>query len=352
MAVYYSDEQVTLHLGDTLEVLRSLPGESVDCIVTSPPYYGLRDYGVDGQYGHEATPTAYIETMRQVFAEARRILAVDGTMWLNLGDTYAGKGNAGDSVGMPRRADRANLIPTRVNTTAEAPYKSLLMIPERVSWALIEDGWTLRNRIVWHKTNAMPESVTDRLSTRHEALFLFVKSPRYHFDLDAIREPLLHPEALEEGIVFGGRNGGTGKTGGSRRRGGGDRSVYGKTWTERREAGAPKRHGQVGAAAAHDSDFATAPKGRNPGDVWTIPTQPFPSAHFAVMPPKLVEPCIAAGSRPGGVILDPFAGSCTVGMVANRLGRQFVGIDLSATYLDLALRTRLRQGSLFLGGSA
>lgn len=314
MDPYYIDDQITLWRGDSLEVLRTLPDESVNCVVTSPPYYGLRDYGEAGQYGHEPTPAEYIDVMRQVFAEVRRVLACDGTLWLNLGDTYAGKANAGASVGMTRRADRAELIPARVNTTAEAPYKSLLMIPERVAWALVDDGWTLRNRIVWHKTDAMPESVRDRLSSRHEAVFLFSRSPRYWFDLDPIRdEPTPHKRY---------------------------------TWAERRERGAPSRHGLRPGDAAKDSNFAADERGSNPGDVWSFTTAGFPAAHFAVMPEALATHCVLAGCRPGGVVLDPFCGSGTTGMVALKHGRRFVGIDLSAKYLDLALKTRLAQTAL------
>jgi site-specific DNA-methyltransferase (cytosine-N4-specific) len=314
---YYADDSVTLHLGDALAVLREMPAESVNCIVTSPPYFGLRDYGEPGQYGLEATPTEYVATMATVFTEAKRVLANDGTLWLNIGDTYAGKGNAGVSVGMTRRADRAELIPARVNTTAEAPYKSLLMIPERVTLALIDAGWTLRNRIIWHKTDAMPESVKDRLSNRYEPLFMLTKSDRYWFDLDPIREPV-NPASLRRG----------------------------QTWTERRGHVTRNRHGLLGTQGCGDSDFAPSALGKNPGDVWAIPTAGFPGAHFAVFPPALVERCILSGCRPGGTVLDPFAGSGTTGMVATKHGRRFVGIDLSRTYLDLALRTRLAQSAL------
>lgn len=307
MTLHYSDDQVTLHHGDALDVLRTLPAESVNCVVTSPPYYGLRDYGEPGQYGLEATPTAYVEQMRLVFAEVRRVLTADGTCWLNLGDTYAGKANAGASVGRTRRSDRAELIPLRVNTTAEAPYKSLLMLPERVAWALVDDGWCLRNRVVWHKPNAMPESVADRLATRHESVFMLVKSPRYWFDLDAIREPQDSRGQRHEG-----------------------RSGY--------RVDHPSK-GRVIERALH-------PLGRNPGDVWTLPLAPFPAAHFATFPPDLAERCVVAGCRPGGVVLDPFVGSGTTGMVALKHGRRFVGIDLSVKYLDLALKTRLAQSAL------
>jgi site-specific DNA-methyltransferase (cytosine-N4-specific) len=335
VTVYYSDDSVTLHHGDALAVLREMPDEAANAVVTSPPYFGLRDYGEPGQYGVEATPSEYVERIVDVFAEVRRVLSDDGTLWLNLGDTYASKANAGVSVGRTRRADRAELIPNRVNTTAEAPYKSLLMLPERIVGSLINCGWILRNKIRWYKPNAMPESVTDRLSCRHEDLFLLTKSPNYWFDLDSIREPLLHPEALTKGIVFGGTNGGEGKVGASARRSGGNPSTYGAKYVE-----------EVPGQATGSRHTRTHEQGRNPGDVWSVPTQPFSEAHFAVMPPRVAERCVLAGCRPGGVVLDPFCGSGTTGLVALRHGRRFVGVDLSAKFLDLALRTRLAQGAL------
>lgn len=281
MRIHYTDDQITLWHGDALEVLRGLPDGSADCVVTSPPYYGLRDYGEPGQYGLEVTPAEYVAVMRAVFAEVRRVLAADGTVWLNLGDSYArgnGQGNVGAAStlqggGRPSfRRDGKSVYPDR--RLGDLPDKSLLGMPWRVAFGLQDDGWVLRNAIVWHKPNAMPASVTDRLSNRYEHVFLLTPSPHYWFDLDAIRE------------------------------------------------------------------------GGNPGDVWSISTQPFPEAHFAVFPSALAERCILAGCRPGGVVLDLFCGSGTTGMVALSHGRRFIGVDLSATYLDLALRTRLRQGAL------
>jgi DNA modification methylase len=311
---YYADDQIVLHHGDALAVLRTLPDQSVHCVVTSPPYYGLRDYGEAGQYGLEETPAAYVETMCAVFTEVRRVLANDGTLWLNLGDTYArgnGQGNIGASStlqggGRPSfRADGASVYPDR--RLGDLPSKSLLGIPWRVAFALQDDGWTLRNDIIWHKPNAMPASVTDRMSNRHEHLFLFARADRYWFDLNAVRQP---------------------------------------------QDSAGRRHeGKSGYRSDHPSkgrivERSLHPGGRNPGDVWSISTSPFPEAHFAVFPPDLSERCILAGCRPGGVVLDPFCGSGTTGMVAGRLGRRFVGIELSASYLDLALRTRLGQSAL------
>lgn len=346
-SVHYTDDQVTLWHGDALDTLRVLPDGSVNAIVTSPPYYGLRDYGQPGQYGLEPTPSAYVETMRAVFAEARRVLADDGTLWLNLGDSYV-TGPSGSRVGSGLEG-RSNRDTTPQGFGGKSggglPSKSLLGVPWRVAFALQDDGWILRNAIIWNKSNAMPESVTDRMSNRHETVFLFAKQPRYWFDLDPIREPLAHPDAADGTRVFGGKKGAGGKLGGSARRGGGHPSVYGTRQPDMRRVppGAPPQTNGEATGVRHT---ATHGKGRNPGDVWTIPTQPFTEAHFAVMPPRVAEQCILAGCRPGGTVLDPFAGSGTTGMVALRHGRRFVGIDLSAEYLDLALRTRLAQGAL------
>lgn len=329
MNVFYSDEQLELHHGDALEVLRSLPDESVNSCITSPPYFGLRDYGEAGQYGLEASPVEYVETMRVLFSEVRRVLANDGTLWLNLGDSYySGKG----SPTQPDEKNEARRPPARVLDMPGQEWgrqKSLLGIPWRIAFALQDDGWTLRNAIIWNKPNAMPESITDRLSCRYEHVFLFSKSRQYWFDLDPIREPLAYPDTV--GHAFDGNSPEVGRRRGNR---------YGVTRTgENREQG--------------DDHDAADPRGRNPGDVWTISTKPFAEAHFAVMPPELAERCVLAGCRPGGTVLDPFSGSGTTGMVAQKHGRRYIGIDLNREYLELSLRTRLQQAALdFEGGGA
>lgn len=312
---YYRDDQVTLHLGDSLEVLRTLPDESVNCVVTSPPYFGLRDYGVPGQYGIEETSAAYVETMRAVFLEVRRVLAEDGTLWLNLGDTYSSKANAGSSVSRTRRRDRAEAQPVRHNTTADAPYKSLLMIPERVVLELIGAGWILRNKVVWPKTNPLPESVTDRLSSSWEPIYMLSRSAKYWFDVDAVKQPATGLTPGNKAFDYGAR-GGMGIQA-AHRFGGNAGSTLSEPRTERRLT-----------------------------DVWSMATASFPDAHFAVFPKELVRRCVLAGCKPGGVVLDPFSGSGTTGAVALRSGRRYVGIDLSEEYLELSLRTRLAQSAL------
>lgn len=342
---YYADDQITLWHGDALHVLSALPDASVDCVVTSPPYYGLRDYGEPGQYGLEASPAEYVETMRAVFGEVRRVLANDGTLWLNLGDSYANDTKwGGSSGGKHVEALHGDTGIGRGRRSTGLPPKSLIGMPWRVAFALQDDGWVLRSDVIWDKPNAMPESITDRPSCTYEHVFLLAKNPRYHFDLDAIREPLAHPDALDGTRTFGGNSGGAGGIGATARRRGKHPSVG--------AAVPPGAARAKGAGAEGWRHTAEHPRGRNPGDVWTIPTQPFPEAHFAAMPPVLADRCVKAGCRPGGVVLDPFCGSGTTGMVALRHGRRFVGIDLSSAYLDLALRTRLSQGALLDTGAA
>jgi DNA modification methylase len=322
---FYADETVTLHLGDTLNVLRSMPDGSVDCIVTSPPYYGLRDYGTPGQYGLEPTPAAYVEQLRAAFSEARRVLADDGTLWLNLGDSYAyPPGSSGRQGGSGQRKDRTFTAEGLPGTRA-LPPKNLLMIPARVAIALQEDGWYLRNEIVWHKVNAMPESVTDRLSGRHENVYFLTKRPNYAFDLDAIREPHTSPRSLAKA---GRLDGGQSRSGKATGIGVGDRA---------------------GGTAHGDLSATSHPLGRNPGDVWPIPVGRYPAAHFATFPIDLPLRCIKAGCKPGGIVLDPFSGSGTTGAAALRLDRKYVGIDLNADYHALAIRDRLAQTHLDFG---
>lgn len=318
---YYRDEGVTLWQGDALSILKSLPADSVDCIVTSPPYYGLRDYGVDGQIGLEETPQEYVHRLVGVFHEAARVLAKDGTLWLNLADSYSGsgKGRQGNGTRAAYFGKQATNRGARVGKLTPACRssrpKSLLGIPWRVAFALMDDGWILRNDIIWHKRNAMPTSAADRLAVKHEDLFLLSRSERYHFDLDAIKVPAT---VQSEGSL---------------------------TWD--RDSDEPDRPRQAYSQHRRGrARLSNSPMMANPGDVWDIPNQHFMGAHFATFPEALPAMCIKAGCRPRGAVLDPFSGSGTTGLAALKSGCRYVGIDISRDYLDLSLKTRLAQGAL------
>jgi DNA modification methylase len=296
---YRRDDTLTLLLGDAVEQMRTLDDGCAACVVTSPPYYGLRDYeGNPDQIGTESTPVEYVAALVRVFAEVHRVLADDGALWLNLGDSYAhgGSGAQGATGARAARQFTAEHVPG----CASLPAKNLLGIPWRVAFALQDAGWILRNAIVWHKPNAMPESVTDRLSTRHEMLFLLTKSPRYWFDLDAIREP----HAI---------------------------STIAAAHRARKPYQAPGQTPNVKSRPTGD-------RGSNPGDVWSISTRPLTDAHFATFPVELPRRCIAAGCKPGGTVLDPFSGAGTTALVAQQLGHPAIGIDINASYHDIALR--------------
>jgi DNA modification methylase len=293
-----------IYKGDALEVLRSMPDNSVDCCVTSPPYYGLRDYGVGGQIGLEETPHAYIDRLLEVFTEVRRVLKPCGTLWLNIADSYAGSGRGHGGINTKCRQPKASFATPAFNK----PYKvdgckpkDLIGIPWMLAFALRESGWYLRQEIIWHKPNPMPESVRDRCTKSHESMFLLSKSSRYYFDSAAIAEPAKYPNDNR-----GAR--------GDNRRNTIMNSVSGKT-------------GQT----------------RNKRDVWSIQTKPFRGAHFATFPPELVKPCILAGCPEGGIVLDPFFGAGTTGLVAQELDRRYVGIDLNPDYCRIALE-RLSNG--------
>jgi len=304
----------TLHCGDCLSVLRSMEQGTVDCCVTSPPYFGLRDYGVDGQIGLEPTPDAYVAKLVAVFREVRRVLREDGTLWLNLGDSYA-TGTKADrqqstnpGVGA-NNPEAQNSVP-RIGTPVGLKTKDLIGIPWRVAFALQADGWYLRQDIIWHKPNPMPESVTDRCTKAHEYVFLLSKSERYYFNNEAIKEPC--SKATHE------------------------RAKY--RWKRAQNGGGSKESMQ---GHNYDNDFGDMTvdleKGRNKRSVWTVTTKPYKGAHFATFPPALIEPCVLAGSRKGGVVLDPFNGSGTTGEVSVLNGRRYVGVELNPEYIKLAV---------------
>jgi DNA modification methylase len=325
--IHYSETNAVLHVGDALQILAAMPDASADCIVTSPPYWAKRDYGVAGQYGHESGPAGYIETLRAVFSEARRVLAADGTCWLNLGDSYSA--GSGTPHGLHSYVGQS-LVGRQA---AGLGTKNLLGLPWRVALALQDDGWIIRNAIVWHKPNAMPESVRDRLNCRYELIFLLVKSRDYWFDLDPIRTP------HATGPVSRTRREPAGRHPGESRRNG-----------QRPSQSRPQKYGPHTRQVAGASRYGTSrsnrrhPNGRNPGDVWSIPTRPYRGPHFAAYPLDVPTRCIKAGCKPGGMVLDPFCGTGTTGIAALALGRRFTGIDLNPEFAELAAE-RLRQAA-------
>ena len=326
-------------------MLATVATASVQCCVTSPPYFGLRDYGVDGQIGLEEFPDAFVAEIVSVFREVRRVLKDDGTLWLNLGDSYAGSwGNQGRKEGSGTQrektrpsfqkfstgsvhaidcdmgedcscgADVGAIYPDKqtrtgswVNDHPTLKAKDLIGIPWRVAFALQADGWYLRSDIIWHKPNPMPESVTDRPTKAHEYVFLLTKSARYFYDAGSIAEPVSCDEETQR--------------------------VKNRTRAEQRGKG--DKDG-VYNARGQSAPFSNWAPVRNARSVWSITTKPFKGAHFATMPPELARRCILAGSKPGDIVLDPFGGAGTTGLVADRLGRHATLIELNPTYADMA----------------
>jgi len=399
--------------GDVRTMLKTLTGESVNCVVTSPPYFGLRDYGVAGQIGLEASPAEYIETMVDVFREVRRVLRGDGTLWLNIGDSYAGSGRGGhvsdtstlqgstESEQQCRDARGSQLAPGLHAAAAAAgvigrawvppPFglkkKDLVGIPWMLAFALRADGWYLRQDIIWHKPNPIPESVRDRCTKAHEYVFLLSKSERYYYDFDAMQEPssdgahARNPgnarpakgaQAYLDGVedhrtkgglhAFAERKRTQYKTpdGWDTSKGEGGHGSFHKdgrekgrkpaaNWKgssfdgERDIAVRPDKGRKIAEAGSgiknndsFDDAMAVMPESRNKRSVWTVSTKAFSEAHFATFPPALIEPCILAGCPQGGVVLDPFFGAGTTGLVADRHGRDCIGIELNPEYADMA----------------
>ena len=297
-----------IEFGDCRETMRrwAAEGVQVQTCVTSPPYFGLRDYGHDGQIGLEQTPEKYIEAMVEVFRCVRDVLADDGTLWLNLGDSYGAVGGntyAGfnerwsgtGGAGSKQDATLAGVTDRKINTGLKP--KNLLGIPWRVALALQSDGWYLRQDIIWHKPNPMPESVRDRCTKAHEYIFLLSKSERYFFDSEAIKEPeVMKPQ---------------------------------RRLTPRKANPNAKVHGMP---VYRQQEGGTGGGKRNRRSVWTVATKPYKGAHFATFPTELIEPCILAGSRPGDIVLDPFMGSGTTAAVALQHGRQYLGCELNPEY--------------------
>ncbi len=352
------------YVGDSRELLAQIPDDCVRTCVTSPPYWGLRDYGEDGQMGLEETPEEYIAGMVRLFREVRRTLTDDGTLWLNIGDSYAGsrsgpqgeggefadreaskhRAMTGKTKAIPRGSNfnqryhgtqstndkQAEHAASRERASRARPsglkHKDMVGIPWMLAFALRTDGWYLRKDIIWHKPNAMPESVTDRPSSAHEYLFLLSKSHAYFYDASKVRSPL-QPKTLT--TFFGSKR---------KSKGTALNQIASHNWAQ----DVPVRKPKLGKNGK--------PAGANLRSVWSVATTPYKEAHFATFPPKLIEPCILAGSKTGDLVLDPFFGSGTTGMVAEKHGRRWIGIDISATYCGLA-KQRTSQRSFKMGTS-
>lgn len=319
----------TIHVGDCLHELQTLPDESAHCCITSPPYFGLRDYGVDGQIGLEQTPAEFVSRLVEVFREVRRVLRDDGTLWVNMGDSYAGSWGAHgrDDMGLGGQSLSARQIAASARKLKKPNHigfkpKDLMGLPWRLAIALQDDGWYLRQDIIWHKPNPMPESIKDRCTKAHEYLFLLSKSPRYFFDQDAIREPAQAQAAPESA---------------SRRNSFARETKY--------------TDGEHGQTAQHRTgrDDVDYDETRNKRSVWTVATASFKGAHFATFPPDLIRPCVLAGAPRGGLVLDPFGGAGTTALVAMQEGRRSVLLELNPEYASIA---RHRLAAAWLEGAA
>ncbi|MCD7785272.1 MAG: site-specific DNA-methyltransferase [Oscillospiraceae bacterium] len=305
----------TIYTGDCLDVLKTLPEESVNCCVTSPPYYALRDYGIEGQIGREETPKEYISRLTDVFTEVRRVLRSDGTLWLNISDTHAGKNNQGSSIDPKNPKGRNGQTVALNNKVGSCKPKDMIGIPWMLAFALRDSGRYPRNDIIWIKKNPTPESVKDRCARCYEHSFLFSKSRKYHFDYKAISEPIA-PATRKRLKCAVGENNKFGK------------AIPGQPQSQ--PINRPREHGSI-------SDDEINPL-RNKRDVWVINTVPFKGNHYAVYPPKLVETCLLAGCPEGGIVLDPFMGSGTTGMAAKQMNRHYVGIELNPEFTEMAYR--------------
>jgi DNA modification methylase len=310
-------EPVMFLQGDSLAVLKAIKSESIDCCVTSPPYWGLRDYGVDGQIGLESTPDAFVARLVDVFREVRRVLKTDGTCWVNLGDSYASQG--GSQVAQTKwqvegASDGQAGGASRTPPSGLKP-KDLCGIPWRVAFALQADGWWLRQDIIWHKPNPMPESVRDRCTKAHEYVFLLTKAERYWWDAEAMKEPC-SDDMVRRSLA------------------GHTRGANGKLDPSRCDANTLR---------GERSKVLDVSRGRNRRSVWTIATQPTPEAHFATFPLTLPELCLRAGCRVGGIVLDPFNGAGTTGIAALKNGRRYIGIELKPEYIEISKNRMARK---------
>lgn len=309
--------------GDCLQTLPTIESGTVHTCITSPPYFGLRDYGVDGQIGLEQSPEAYVAKLVEVFREVKRVLRDDGTLWLNLGDSYtssgtkSGIGNNSSSTLQGGKSTQSAASSVKGKFNYDTKPKDLIGIPWRVAFALQADGWYLRQDIIWHKPNPMPESVTDRCTKAHEYIFLLSKSPKYYYDAEAIAEPVAQ-SSIARLSPF--KTNAKMKAAGPRFGG----AKYG-------DSDDPKH-------ASKSGNVWTGAEKVNKRSVWTVTTKPFREAHFATFPEDLITPCILAGSREGDLVLDPFNGAGTTGIVAMRYGRRYIGCELNPEYIAMSDR--------------
>ena len=331
--------QCTIVQGDNLETLRLMPDCSVQCCVTSPPYWGLRDYGKEGQLGLEKTPDEYVAKMVAVFREVKRVLRDDGTLWLNLGDSYARSGKKGGSGfgGKNQMYLGDNYERAHSDVPPGLKQKDLVGIPWRVAFALQADGWYLRQDIIWHKPNPMPESVRDRCTKAHEYIFMLTKSAKYYYDNDAIAEPMVTGDTRRPYGSAGANaldpRGVNGAQGQGKQRKGYSKPYTGQSTKDYAAGGA--QDASATKARIVDRILSGEITGRNKRSVWTVTTKPFKGAHFATFPPDLIEPCILAGSKPSDVVLDPFGGAGTTGLVAQRHNRKSILLELNPDYVSL-----------------
>ena len=314
-------EKNTIINGNSLEVLKSLPDNSIDCCVTSPPYYALRDYGCDGQIGLEETPEKYIESLCDVFSEVRRVLTPEGTLWLNIGDSYNGNKVGNTEVVKNKKVSESNDFHKKL--WGGAKPKDLIGIPWMLAFALRSQGWYLRQDIIWQKPNPMPESVTDRCTKSHEYIFLLSKSQKYYFDYEAIQE---EATSSDKPRVFGANN-----------QKGTLRNDIGRVYKPRTkncqyDGQRPNSMHLAREAGMSDEIYPV----RNKRDVWTVNTKPCKEAHFATYPFELIKPCILAGCPEDGIVLDPFMGSGTTAIVARSLNRNYLGVELNPEYIKIA----------------
>lgn len=331
---------------DCLKGLKDIPNDSVNCVVTSPPYFGLRDYGMDGQIGLEETPKQFIEKMVNVFREVKRVLKKDGTVWLNIGDSYNGVGRKVEQTdnSPKQKTNRGAQTQAAKKLLDGMKPKDLIGIPWMLAFALRADGWYLRQDIIWHKPNPMPESVTDRCTKSHEYIFLLSKSQRYYYDAKAIQKPLLETsiQRLSQDVES---------------QQGSDR-VPGKTNGKMKAVGqyvGGNKHKNLELENPHTFHKTRNSNGQewesdgyaNKRSVWTVTTKPFSDAHFATFPEELIVDCIKAGCPIDGIVLDPFMGAGTTALVARKLNRNFIGFELNPEYIKIAEKRLYNELGMF-----